>query len=355
MVGMAGERGVVHLGHLRVTGQVVHHLQGVGGVALDAQGQRLQALQEDETAHRGKRRAGVPEQDRPGTGDVGGRADDIGKDNPVVAVVRLGELRELSGSFPVELAGVHDDTADGGSVTADELGRGVHDDVGAVFNGPEKIGCGKSIVDDERNLVCMGNGRNRLNVNEVGVRVAERLDEDGLRLGTDGVLEVAEVGRVHEGGRDAVGHQRVLEQIVGAAIDGLGRDDMVSRTGDVQDGVGDRRGAGGDGKSTHTPLEGGDTALEDVLRRVRQTAVDIARVCQSETGRRVRGVMEDVRRRLINGDGACVGCGIGLFLAHVELQGFEVEFLGAHICSFYIVFCLQSYSTQIYRTRTLEN
>ena len=182
----------------------------------------------------------------------------------------------------------------------------------------------------------MGNGRNRLDVDEVGVRIAERLDEHRLGLRTDGLLEVREVGRVHEGGRDAVRDQRVLEQVVGAAVDGLGRYDMVSRTGDVQDGIGDRGGAGGDGERAHAPFQGGDAALEDVLRRIRQAAVDVARVGQSETGRRVRGVMEDVRRRLINGDGACVGCGIGLFLAHVELQGFEVEFLGAHICSFYL-------------------
>ena len=61
MVGMAGERGVVHLGHLRVTGEVIHDLQRVFDMALHAQGKRLQALQEDETAHRGKRRADVAE------------------------------------------------------------------------------------------------------------------------------------------------------------------------------------------------------------------------------------------------------------------------------------------------------
>jgi hypothetical protein len=91
----------------------------------------------------------------------------------------------------------------------------------------------------------------------------------------------------------------------------LARYDMVSRAGDVQDGVGDRRGAGSDGERTHAPFQGGDAALEHVLRRVGQAAVDVARVCQSETGRRMRGVMEDVRRSLIDGDGARVGCGIG--------------------------------------------
>ena len=97
VVGVVRQGRMVNLGHLGVLGKVVHDLQRIGHVPLDAQGERFQALEEDETAHRGERGAGIPEQDSAGAGDVGGGADGIGKDDPVVAVLRLRELRELAG------------------------------------------------------------------------------------------------------------------------------------------------------------------------------------------------------------------------------------------------------------------
>ena len=222
MVGMAGKGGMIDLRHLGVAGQVFHDLQGIGDMPFHPQGQSFHALQKDESAYRREGGAGIPEQDSPGPGDVGGRPYGVGKNDPVVAVIGLGELRELAGSLPVELAGVHDDAADGRSVSADELGGGVDDDVGAVFDGPQQEGRREGIVDHQRDSVPMGDGRHGFDVDEVGIRVAEGFNEDEFGLGTDGLLEIREVGRVHEGGRHPVGDQRMLEQVIRAAIDGLG-------------------------------------------------------------------------------------------------------------------------------------
>lgn len=40
---------------------------------------------------------------------------------------------------PVELAGVDNDTADGGTMATDPLGSRVDDDVGTVFDGSNKV------------------------------------------------------------------------------------------------------------------------------------------------------------------------------------------------------------------------
>ena len=55
----------------------------------------------------------------------------------------------------------------------------------------------------------------------------------------------------------------------------------------------------------------------------------------------VGAIMEDVRRSLVNRDRAGIGCGIGVLLTHVELKGFEVEFLVCHNVDSFI--CFRSY------------
>ena len=274
--------------------QVVDYLEGILDVPLDAKRQSLKSLQEDERTDRRERGACVTEQYRPCAGDVGSRANRLGEYDSVVAVVRLGELGEFAGGFPVELARIHDDSADGGTVSAYELGSGMHDDICTVLDGPEQVRRSESVIDDEGNLVCVGDSGHRFDIDQVRVGVSEALNEDRLCLRFDRLFEVGQVGRIHESSRDTVGDQCVLEKVVGASIDILGGNDMVSRTGDIEDGIGDGGGAGGHGQSADASLQGSDALLEDILGGVGQTAVYIARISQTETRGRVLGVVEYV-------------------------------------------------------------
>ena len=330
VVGMGGECRMVDLSHLGVFGQEVHHLQGVGHVALDAQRECLQALKENETADRRERRAGVPQQDGPGPGDVSGRADRVCEHDPVITVVGLCELGEFAGGLPVELPGIDDDASDGRAVTADEFGRGMHDDVSPVLDRPQKVRRRESIVGDQRNPVRMGNLRNGFYINKIGIRIAETLNEEGLGLGTDRLLEIGQVSGVYESRGDPVRNQSVLKQVVRASVDVLGGNDVVSCTCDIEYRVGDGCGAGGHGQGADAPFERSDALLEDVLRRIGQTAIDVARIGQTEARRGVLRIVEHIGTGLVDGDGAGVGCGIGLLLAYVKLKGFEMKFTCAH-------------------------
>ena len=78
-------------------------------------------------------------------------------------------------------------------MAAEELGGGVDDDVGTVFDGPDEVRGAEGVVDDERDAVRMGQLRERLDVRDVGVRVAEGLDEDRFRIVLDGGLHFVEV------------------------------------------------------------------------------------------------------------------------------------------------------------------
>ena len=210
-------------------------------------------------------------------------------------------------------------------MAADELRGGVDDDVGAVLERTEEARRAERVVHDDGQAVLVGDLGDGVDVGDVGVGVAEGLEVDERRVVLDGTLDLVEVVGVNEGGLDAELGERVLEQVVGAAVDGLLGHDVVAGLGERLDGVGDGGGAGGNGKAGRATLERGDAVLEDALRGVGQAAVDVAGVSEAKAVGGVLGVAEDVARGLVDGHGARVGGGVGALLADVKLQGLEVE------------------------------
>ena len=242
----------------------------------------------------------------------------------MIAGVRCSELRIAAAGRPVERTGIDDDAAERRAVAAEELRGGVDDDVRAERDDLDPVGRTERVVDDERQAVAVGDGGNGLDVRNVAVRVAQRLEIDGARVRLDGRLDRCGVVRVHERRRDAVLRQRVCQQVIGAAVDRLLRDDVVALPRQRLNGIGDGRRAGGRGQSGHAALKGRHALLEHVLRGVRQAAVDVARVRQAEAGRSLCAVTEYIGRRLVDGHGARAGGGIGLLLSDVKLQGLKM-------------------------------
>ena len=108
---------------------------------------------------------------------------------------------------------------------------------------------------------------------------------------------------------------------------------MVAGLGDVAQRVFDGGRARGDGERRGAAFERGDALFEHLLRRVGQPPVDVARIGEREPGRGLVKVAEHVAGRGVDRHGAGVGGGVGLFLAGVQLQGFEVVLCGGHGCS----------------------
>ena len=311
--------------------QVVDDLQRVLDVAFDAQGQGFGALQQQEGRERGQGGAGVAQQDGAHAGHEGGAAEGLIEVQAMVGRIRLGQGRELARHFgPVELAAFHDHAAEGGAVAADELGGGFHNDVGAVLQRAEQVRGGEGVVHDHRQVVLVGDGGDGLEVGQVGVRVAEGLEVDELGVLLDGVLELLRVLGGDEGGGDAVARQGVAQQVEGAAVHVLGCDDVVAGLGDVAHRVFHGGRAGRDGQARGAAFEGRDAVFEHALGGVGQTAVDVARVRQSEAGLGVVEVVEDVAGGLVDRHRAGVGGRVGLLLADVQLQGFETIVLVCH-------------------------
>ena len=254
VVGVVGQAGVVDLLHLGMVLQELHDLLGVLDVAVQPQGQGLDALEQQEGVEGRDGRAGVTQQNGPDVGHEGGGTGGVHEAHAVVAGVWLGDGGILAAGLPVEGTAVHDDAAQAGAVATDELGGGVDDDVCAVLQGPDQVGGAEGVVDDQGQAVLVGDGGDGVNVGDVAVGVAQGLQVDGLGVVLDGVLHLGQVVGVHEGRGDAVLGQGVGQQVIGAAVDRLLGNNMLAGASQGLNGVGDGGGSGSGRQRSHAAL-----------------------------------------------------------------------------------------------------
>mmetsp|Transcript_5968 Transcript_5968/g.23715 ORF Transcript_5968/g.23715 Transcript_5968/m.23715 type:complete len:341 (+) Transcript_5968:5957-6979(+) len=323
MVRVVLQAGVVDPADLWVVLEVLGHRGGVVADAVQPQRQRLDALQDLEGIEGRQRRTGVAQRHDAGAANVGRRAQGLGVDDAVVAGVGLIQaLEAVLVLGPGEFAGVDDGAADAGAVAAEVFGQRVHDDVGAVLDRPAQVGRGHGVVDDQRHAMGVGDGGDLLDVGHIALRVAERLDEDGLGLVVDQRGEAVGLAVVGELGADAVLRQRVREQVVGAAIERAGRDDVVARLGQGQDGIGDRRLARGHGQRTDAAFQRREALLQHIVGRVHDAAVDVAGHLQVEQVGAMLGAVEGIGHGLVDRHGDRLG-GRVRRVAAVHRQGLE--------------------------------
>ena len=104
-------------------------------------------------------------------------------------------------------------------------------------NGTDEVRGGHGVVDDERDAVVVGDLADALDVEHVVARVGEHLTVERLGVRADGGAPLLEVVRVvDEGDLDAHLRQRVVEQVVRAAVQRRAGDDVVAGLGEGEDG-----------------------------------------------------------------------------------------------------------------------
>ena len=189
----------------------------------------------------------------------------------------------------------------------------------------EQIRGAEGVIDNNRQTALLGDLGDGVDVGDVGVGVAERLEIDDRSVVLDGPLDLFQIMSVDKRGLDAKLGERMLQQVVGATVDGLLGNHMVTGLGKCLQGIGDGGGARGDGEASNATLERGDTVLENALGGVGQTAVDVTGVGKTKAVSGVLGVAEHIARGLVDRHGTGVGCRIGALLANVQLQGIETK------------------------------
>ena len=325
---------MVDLFHLRVVGEELHNFLRILRVTVQTQRQGFHALQQQEGVKRRNCRAGIAQQNGADVRHESSGACRIHKGNAVVAGVRLCDGSILAACLPVKFAGIHNDAAQGGAVAADKLGGRVDHDVRAVLDGTDQVGSAEGVVNYQGQAVLMGDFGNGVDIGDIAVGVAQGLEVDGLGVLLNGALDFRKVVRIHKGGGNAELGQGVGQQVIAAAVDGLLGDNVIARLSQSLNGVGDSRRTGSQSQGRHAALQSCQALFQYILGGVGQTAVDVARIRQAKPRRRMGRIAEYVRRRLINRHRSGIRRGIGLFLTHMQLQGFK--FIRRHKKSFFL-------------------
>ena len=132
---------------------------------------------------------------------------------------------------------------------------------------------------------------------------------------------------IDEGGLNAELGNGVLQEIEGAAVDGLLRHDVVAGLGKCLNGKGDCRSAGCYRQASNAAFKSSDAIFEDALGGIGKATVDVACVRQAEAVGGMLGVAENIAGGLVDRHGAGIGGGVCFFLAYMESQGVELEFM----------------------------
>ena len=335
IVGAALQPAVVHPGHPFVLLQEFGHGLRVLAVALHAQVQRLQSQVEQEAVEGAGHRPQVAHQLCRGLGDVGHPAEGLRVGQPVVALVRLAQSRELVGmGRPVEVAAVHDGAAHRCGVPVHVFRGGVGHDVGPPLEGAAVDGRGEGVVHDERHAVAVGHPGEAFDVEHVSARVREGLAEEALRVRPEGGLDALVLPfRVHEGAFDAQLLHRHAEEVERAAVDGVAGDEVVARLADVEHGVEVGRLPRGGQDGPHAPFQPCDFVGHGVAGGVLQAGIEIARVFQVEEPGHLVAVVVFEGGALVDGEHARLAVLRGPSALHAD--GFPSHFL------FHFLLCLR--------------
>ena len=199
-------------------------------------------------------------------------------------------------------------------------------DVDAPFERAEQVTAGpERVVGDYGDVVLTRQFDDWFEVGHVELRVADGFQIDRLRSRIDQRSDAPYVVAVGEPYLDTETAQGHFELIVRAAVDVRGADDVVAGFGVIH-GLAEHFNAGNNDLAA---FERRNAVFEYGRRRIGQSRVDVAELLQSEPVGAFLRVRKDIRRGLVNGNGARTGRGVGR-LSCVNLQGVEVIISFAH-------------------------
>ena len=208
----------------------------------------------------------------------------------------------------------------------------------------------------------MGNGCDRSEVDDVGVGIAQGLGVDQLRVFLDCRLEILRLRRVYKGHVQPLIPQGVGKQVVGAAVEVGGRDNVITGTGNILNGVGDGSCTGGGSKGSGTAFQSSNPLLKGRRGGIHQAGIDISALGKAETSCSLGGVLKNIRGGRVDRYRTGIRGGIGMLLAGMYLQCFKSiithlfsSFLFVRICVFLLTTSTHSAKAEVCPQQSEKN
>src|SRR5579883_2937820 len=195
---------------------------------LHAQLQGFQSLQKQKSVERAERRAEIAQAFDASLHDIRHVAEGFIEAYAVVTLAWLQKLREAA-LIPGKTAAVDDHAANRGAMAANEFRGGVDHDIGAVLDRTAQIGRGEGVVNDQRKIILVRHSRHRGDIEHVNSRVADGFAVDRAGARGDRAAKIISVFRIDKRGLNTEAAEAHVELRVRAAIERLGRDDLIAR------------------------------------------------------------------------------------------------------------------------------
>src|SRR6266478_3864302 len=195
---------------------------------LHAQRQRLDAGENQERVEGRERGTEIAQAQHAAGNREGEIAERLLNLDAVIFGTWLAQHRIFVVLRPVEGAGIDNDAADRVAVAAQEFRQRVHDNVSAVVDRTDQIGCRQRVVDDQWYAGVAGNRRDGLDIGDAAAGVRNRLDEDRLGARRDRALETADIVGVGPCYVPAEALEGVGELVDRATVELTRRDELVA-------------------------------------------------------------------------------------------------------------------------------
>ena len=180
----------------------------------------------------------------------------------------FGKGWEAPAGRPIKDPAVHQQAADDDAMTRQKLRRRMHDQVCAEFNRTTQIGRREGGINHYRNAGSMGNFRNCGDVQDFHARITHNLTKYKLGIVLNGGCKSRRVSWINKGGGNAESWQGVAEQIVRAAIQTPGCDNVIPSAHQRCHRKMHRGLTTGNRNRAHTLVEHGDALLQHGIGRV---------------------------------------------------------------------------------------
>ena len=204
-------------------------------------------------------------------------------------------------------------------MTADKLGCGVDYDIRTVLDGTNQIRRSEGVIHNQRQAMLVSKFCQFVDIRNVAVGIAQGFNINSPGVILNRVFYLSKIMDIYKAGSDAEIGQRMLQQIIAAAVDGLLGNKMTAVLSQCLQNIVNGSSAGRNSQRCNTAFQSGNSLFKYLLGGIGKPSVDIAGIRKAKSGSGMGAVMEHIRCGGINRNSPRIGSGISGFLTYMEL------------------------------------